>query len=301
MTDKKHRAIFQLRLTLDGITPVVMRRIRVWEDTTLPQLHRFIQAVMNWQDYHLHDFVVNGRVYAEPDPEVGVLDRKVMDERRVPLSKILKHVGNQFEYRYDFGDGWEHDLLLEAVLMPDEGASYPCCIAATRNAPPEDVGGPMGYQEYLEALSDRMHPRHRELRDWRGPFDPEFCSLDLLNERLKAISKVTRMPALEPIYVSPVALRSRNRVLEIELNERERDLIVNHTFADEPLIRGLRSPIPRQQSRKYTFNWDDLDDLAGYIAAESNHARTRKLEQEWDRIYDKVTHALDSRPAPRGV
>ena len=302
MPDKKQPAIYQLRITLDGISPAITRRIQVSEETTLPELHRYIQAVMNWQSRHLHEFVANGRVYGEPGPEDRTLERNILDERRVKLSKILKYVGMQFEYRYDFGDGWEHDLLLEAVLMAEPGAVYPRCISAARNAPPEDVGGSPGYQEYLEALRDRMHPRHRELRDWRGPFDPDFCSLDLLNERLKVVSKFTEMPALPPILVSPYATTgTRSRTVEIEFTERERDLIVNHTFADEELIRDLGTVIPKQGSRKYKFNWDDLDDLAGYIAAESNHARNRKLEQDWERIYDKITAALDSRQVSRSI
>lgn len=296
MPAKPHPAIYQLRLTLDGIAPAIVRRIQVHEDTTLPQLHRYIQAVMNWECYHLHEFVINGRIYAEPDPDDALDERKVADERRIRLSKVLKHVGTAFEYRYDFGDGWEHDLLLEAILMPEDGATYPRCIAAIRNAPPEDAGGPRGYLDYIDALKDRLHERHRELRDWRGRFDPEFCSLDLLNERLKVVAKVSRMPVLEPIYVSPYArARMHGRNLEIELSERERDLILNHTFADEELIRDLRNGTSRQHAHKYRFSWDDLDDLAGYIAAESNHARSPKLRQEWQRIFAKFTAVLDSR------
>ncbi len=289
------RAVYQLKLVLAGVVPAVSRRFQVYEDTTLPQLHRYIQALMNWEQFHLHGFVINGRTYSEPDPE-DPDDRKVYDERRVRLSKVLKGVGAQFEYRYDYGDDWEHDMLLEAILIPDEGVHYPRCLSAARNAPPEDVGGPFGYMEYCDALVDRMHEQHRQMRDWRGPFDPEFVSVDLLNERLKLVAKLARMPVLEPVLVSPFArAHARGRTIELELSERERDLIVNHTFADEELIRDLREPSARQKDRKFRFSWNALDDLAGYIAAEANQARNKKLQQEWERIYQKFTSVLDMR------
>jgi Plasmid pRiA4b ORF-3-like protein len=290
-SERRSRAIFQLRVTLAGASPPIMRRLQVAEDTTLPQLHRFIQAMMNWEHYHLHEFVISGRIYAEPSPDDDV-DRRIYDERRVRLSKVLKGVGAQFEYHYDFGDGWDHDLLLEAILLPEEGVVYPRCIAATRNAPPEDCGGIHGYIEYIEALKDRMHERHRELRDWRGPFDSEFVSVDLLNERLKLVSKLARMPALEPIYTSPYAgCNSRGRI-EIELTARERHLIVNRTLADESLIRDLQAT---RKTQRYRFSWDDLDDLAGYVATEIQHEPDRKVKTEWTRLYDKLTAVLDSK------
>ncbi len=286
-------AIFQIKLTLAGVTPPIVRRLQMSDATTLPQLHRLIQAAMNWENHHLHDFVINGRTYAEPHPED--FDRETYDERRVRLSKVLKNVGTQFEYRYDYGDGWEHDLLLEAILIPEEGVHYPRCIEAKRNAPPEDCGGPHGYMEYVEALNDRMHERHRELRDWRGPFDAEYVSVDLLNERLQVAAKSSRPVPLEPVLASPYArLKSRGRAMEVELSERERDLIVNHSFADEELIRDMR-PGVKGAARKFRFSWDELDDLASFVAAEANAARNRKLQQEWSRMYEKFTAVLDSK------
>jgi len=293
MTEPKPKAIYQLHLTLAGINPPIWRRFQVYEDTTLPQLHRYIHALMNWEESHLHQFTVSGRVYAEPDPDDEMYERKITDERRVRLSKILKFVGVQFEYLYDFGDDWEHDIRLEAILLPEPGVSYPRCVAAARNAPPEDCGGPFGYMEYVEALKDRMHERHREMRDWRGPFDAEFYSIDLFNERLGLAAKSTRMPVLEPIYISPFTKsRTRGRTIEIELSERERDMILNHSLADEHLVRDLHAS---KKGSKFRFGWEELDDLAGYIAAEANQARNKKLQQEWRRIYDKFVSVLDSK------
>ncbi|MDX2151807.1 MAG: plasmid pRiA4b ORF-3 family protein [Bryobacteraceae bacterium] len=185
MNTKKVRAIFQLHVRLREIQPVIWRRIHVWEDATLPQVHRILQMLFNWEDYHLHDFVVGRRVYSVPDPDDRIHERKVFDEKGVPLNRVIQRVGDTFVYAYDFGDGWKHDVLLEAILLPQPQTFYPCCIAGARNVPPEDVGGPFAYAGYLEALSDPSHQEHDDLLAWRGPFDPEEFALERINASLK--------------------------------------------------------------------------------------------------------------------
>ncbi|HZY73711.1 MAG TPA: plasmid pRiA4b ORF-3 family protein [Edaphobacter sp.] len=108
MTTKKVKAIFQLKVSLRDIEPSIWRSVQVAEDTKLPRLHRVLQLLFNWEDYHLHDFIVGRRVYSVPDPDDAFNERKVIDERHVPLNRIVDRVGDSFEYVYDFGD----DLLL---------------------------------------------------------------------------------------------------------------------------------------------------------------------------------------------
>ncbi|MCX6623719.1 MAG: plasmid pRiA4b ORF-3 family protein [Acidobacteria bacterium] len=103
----------------------------------------------------------------------------------MPLNRIVEHVGGTFDYVYDFGDDWRHGIVLEAILLPEPEAFYPRCIAGARNGPPEDVGGPSGYDSYLEALADPEHEQHEDMLEWRGPFDPEAFSLDKINASLK--------------------------------------------------------------------------------------------------------------------
>ena len=182
---KKDRVLYQLKVTLRDIDPPIWRQIQVWEDTTLGQLHQILQIVMGWEDYHLHEFLIGRRLYSIPDADDDLYERKVIDERRQRLLNVLPRVGAVFEYLYDFGDGWHHDLLVEAILLPDSAEQYPRCILGDRRCPPEDVGGFAGFEDYLKALADPEDEEHENWLRWRGPFDPAAFSLIDINRQLR--------------------------------------------------------------------------------------------------------------------
>lgn len=196
MTAKKLKAIFQLKVRIRDIEPPVWRRVHLPEYTKLPRLHRILQLLVNWEDYHLHKFVAGRRIYSCPDPDDAFNERHLVDERLVPLNRIVDRVGETFEYVYDFGDNWRHDVLLEAILLPEAGAFYPRCVAGARNGPPEDAGGPCRYTDYLEALADPEHEEHENMLAWRGPFDPEAFALHAVNASLKRT--FYRRPPVKP-------------------------------------------------------------------------------------------------------
>ena len=106
---------------------------------------------MGWEDYHLHEFLIGRRLYSIPDADDDLYERKVIDERRQRPMNVLPRAGAAFQYLYDFGDSWNHDLLLEAILVSDSDKPYPCCIAGERRCPPEDIGGSVGFEEYLQS------------------------------------------------------------------------------------------------------------------------------------------------------
>jgi Plasmid pRiA4b ORF-3-like protein len=128
-------------VTLRGTHPPIWRCIQVWEDATLAQLHRVLQMAMGWEDYHLHEFRMGRKIYGMPDLDD---EREIMDVKQTRIHDVIQRVGTEFEYMYDFGDDWEHDLLLEAILLPDPDTSYPRCIGGERNGPREDVGDRAG-------------------------------------------------------------------------------------------------------------------------------------------------------------
>ncbi|MFF3852790.1 plasmid pRiA4b ORF-3 family protein [Micromonospora sp. NPDC002575] len=164
------RQIFQLKVSLVGVQPLVWRRVLVPAGYTLDRLHRVVQHAMGWRDCHLHSFEIDGTQYAEPDPD-GEL--AVRDELDVRLDAVLGK-GSRFHYTYDFGDWWEHDIVVEDAVSADPDERYPTCLAGERACPPEDVGGPAGHQVLLAALADPAHPERERLLDWAGEaYDPD--------------------------------------------------------------------------------------------------------------------------------
>ncbi len=175
--------VYQLKVTLKGTRPPIWRRLQVRGSTTLLKLHTIIQIAMGWTDSHLHQFIVGGMYYGMPDVE---WDDDMQDERRIKLGQIVSAVKDRFTYEYDFGDSWEHEIMVEKVLAPEPGAQYPICLAGKRACPPEDVGGVWGYAEFLDTIADPERPEHEEMLEWiGGSFDAEAFDLEAVNQMLK--------------------------------------------------------------------------------------------------------------------
>lgn len=171
--------IYQLKIQLRRVRPPVWRRVLVPGETTFAELHEVFQVAMGWTDSHLHEFEVDGARYGVPDPEWE--PGEVRDESLGRLFRVAQE-GTRFRYVYDFGDGWEHDVTVEKVLDPQPGARYPCCIGGRRACPPEDVGGPWGYEDFLAAVADPGHDEHEQWLDWvGGEFDPAGFDVATVN------------------------------------------------------------------------------------------------------------------------
>ncbi len=172
--------IYQIKVTLVGSKPPIWRRIQVPASIKLSELHWILQQAMGWTDSHMHAFSVGGRSYGEADPEL-----EMADEGRVTLNKVVKGEKVKFRYEYDFGDGWEHQLLVEKVLPADPDVHYPRCVTGKRRCPPEDCGGIWGYARLVEALHDPRHPEHEDMKEWfEGGLDPEEFDLERINRAL---------------------------------------------------------------------------------------------------------------------
>ena len=174
--------IYTLKVSLRGLRPAIWRRVEVPADSSLFDVHRTLQAAMGWTDSHLHQFIHQGIYYGAPDREFGM---PVVSERRTRLGDLLRHPKDRLIYEYDFGDSWEHDVVLEGVTEAEFGARYPRVIAGKRACPPEDVGGVPGYSEFVEAIGDPQHAEHASMLEWvGGPFDPERFDLIMANDRI---------------------------------------------------------------------------------------------------------------------
>jgi hypothetical protein len=140
MKEKEPVQIYQIKITLDDIRPPIWRRVLVPSNTNLSDLHTIIQAVFSWLDYHLHVFKVNGIEYSDPAVE-DFAELDFQDETKVNLGKLGLREKSKFSYQYDFGDSWDHSLLVEKILPFEKGVKLPRSIAGKRSRPPEDVGG----------------------------------------------------------------------------------------------------------------------------------------------------------------
>lgn len=178
-------AVLQLKISLRRVAdPPVWRRVLVPASITLDRLHDVIQAAMGWHDSHLHAFTAGRVEYGVPDPELNL-----RDERKARLIGLAAKPGARLGYTYDFGDDWEHEILVEKVLSAQAGARYPVCTGGTGRRPPEDCGGVWGYASLRETLADPGHPEHEAMLDWlgidaAGQFDPAAFDVDEVNAAL---------------------------------------------------------------------------------------------------------------------
>jgi hypothetical protein len=179
-------AIYQLKITLRGVRPPIWRRVQTPGNITLARLHVIIQAAMGWTNSHLHCFTAGGTTFSTPDSGSDFEESGDESERKVRLDRVCDRVKAKILYEYDFGDGWEHEILVEKIIEPERGVRYPVRLDGKRACPPEDCGGPYGYLNLLDALKDPKHESHEEIKDWIGDeWDAEAFDLEEVNADLR--------------------------------------------------------------------------------------------------------------------
>ncbi len=185
MPQRKIQKTYQLKIVLDGITPPIWRRLLISEKATLLDLHDAIQAIMPWQDYHLHEFLIGGIRFGDPQTD-EYHERDIRDEIEFSLRKLNLQVGDKFTYQYDFGDNWKHNLEVKQISPAVKGERLPKCTGGQRACPPEDVGSLPGYERFLIAINDPTDENHANQLEWvGGSFDPEAFDLEAAQSRLQ--------------------------------------------------------------------------------------------------------------------
>ena len=156
---------------------------------SLAKLHEVIQLCMGWTDTHLHQFAIGRRHFGPRDFDDGWDDFRTLDETRYKLGDLEGEIGKGFTYEYDFGDGWLHKIAVEKIVPAEEKPpGHPVLLGGKRACPPEDVGGPYGYMDFLEAINDPEHEEHEALREWLGgDFDPDYFAMTEINKILRKI------------------------------------------------------------------------------------------------------------------
>lgn len=181
---------FQLKISLKRAKPPIWRRVLVPGDINLAQLHEIIQIAMGWQNLHLHQFMIQGRVYQPADDET-IINLGEFDEVKYTLTNLTEDISPYFDYLYDFGDNWEHRITVEKILEGTDAVAMPKVIKGKMACPPEDVGGMAGYTHFLEILNDPSHKNYEEYLSWAGPdFDPKLFDGDEIEEINKDLQAV---------------------------------------------------------------------------------------------------------------
>jgi hypothetical protein len=186
--------IVRLKVELDDASPTIWRRIELPSTATLRQLHDAIQAAMLFEDYHLFEFRIafedDERRYAIPDPDDDLYGIRTYDARNLRIGAIPDRGVQTFKYVYDFGDNWRHTVTIESIDRADAKYEYPRFVEGERRAPPEDVGGVPGFEEFLEAMEQKRHPERKRMIDWYGkPFDASDLGLEEVRQRFAKLAR----------------------------------------------------------------------------------------------------------------
>jgi len=188
--------VLQLRVVLAQISPLIWRRLRILDHTTIAELHAVLQLAFGWTDQHLHRFVIHGVEYGHNRP--GAL-RFSHDARTVPLARFGLRQGERFTYEYDFADAWRHDLRVEAILAPVAGRRYPLCTGGARSAPPEGCGGAWAFLALRQQHSRRVITlRMAELlRPLLAARDDQIVREVLGDDRLDELAELRRWSRID--------------------------------------------------------------------------------------------------------
>lgn len=177
--------IYELYVELEHIEPLIWRRLLVPATISLPKLHNLLQLAMGWTDSHLHSFTFGKKSFGMAGVD-GFGELNMLDERKRTLEAALGQSLPEFHYEYDFGDSRRCRIAAKPVARPDLEWHYPLCTGGARAAPPDDVGGPPGYEEFLTAIKDPEHEEHDSMLVWiGGAFDPEGFDLNAINRTLR--------------------------------------------------------------------------------------------------------------------
>jgi hypothetical protein len=191
MAGKAAVPTFQIKIVLIGSQPVIWRRLRVPGNANLGWLHAVLQVAMGWTNSHLYHFLTSEGRYADPRQfdEMAFGEEPDRDEAKATLMQIAPKQGGKFRYEYDFGDSWEHNIVVEKILPPDPAAATTAvCLDGACACPPEDCGGIWGYAELLKALKNPKHPEHESMKEWiGGSFDSKSFNPVKVNLWLKKL------------------------------------------------------------------------------------------------------------------
>ena len=188
MTQPQEIQIYQIKITLLYTRPPIWRRVEVPSHIYLADLHQIIQIVMEWTESHLWEVHDKNKTYSDPKYFDEFDDIEIVDSKKMKLFDVLKRAKSKIIYVYDFGDDWEHEVVLEKKFPPEIDVDYPRCTDGKLACPPEDCGGINGFYRMLECLSDPDDEEYESMKEWVGEgYNPEYFDIEGVNKALKKL------------------------------------------------------------------------------------------------------------------
>ncbi|WP_336747550.1 DUF6155 family protein [Paenibacillus sp. y28] len=293
--------VYRCRIELNEIAPKIWREFQFHPDVMFHQLHKLIQVVMGWENYHLYEFHVNGQVVGLPDPTFEHMeDREVLNARRETVKKHVQEENSSFTYVYDFGDDWQHTVtLINIDSMTSDPA--PLCLDGARSCPQEDVGGVWGHQHLIEVLLTPNHPEREHFIEWvRKGYDPEHFSSEEVNREIqrlkdKLIPKVLikRPEGNKPVKLTKSALNKHLKQLN---SDQLIDLVKACYGASKDMERFLAVRILGDEAVESLFQ-EYRKKVEQEFFPERGHGKLRLQEakqaiSEFERLTESVPFSL---------
>ena len=189
MTSSSNGTAITLRIELEGIEPLIWRRFTVPGSITLSNLHKVIQAVMGWHDCHLWTFTARDQRYGIFIAGDEDWNERIKSATKISLGTILSDGLKEIEYAYDFGDDWQHRIIVEGSKPAVASTVYPQFLGGERRCPPEDCGGIPGYYEFLERITATSAQKRKAALDWYGgSYDPNDIDEQEIIKKFKAMA-----------------------------------------------------------------------------------------------------------------
>lgn len=274
-------------IELNAIEPKIWRKFQFHPEITFHQLHTIIQIVMGWTDSHLYHFNVSGKIIGLIDPEYGFQQNKTLNAKKETVISHLYLENTDISYMYDFGDGWEHSIKLVKINSADpesakEESLYPLCLGGARNCPPEDIGGPRGFQHMLEAIRMPNHPDHNHFIEWlEEDYDPEKFACDEVNVLLlhKQNKVSPKLPHQKPKASKAVKLTKSalNKHLKQMSPDQLRELIITSFEVSKEIGKILAVRIIGEEAEKALFQ-EYRDKVENEFFPKSGHGKLRLKE-----------------------
>lgn len=198
--------IYKVKITLRGMRPAIFREVEV-PNITLGELHQVIQRVMGWGNCHLHCFTIGGEQYGELNDDMNYDAWE--DEESLSLGELVQSDQRKFTYEYDFGDSWDHDILISKPKPPQKGVVYPRVVKGELACPPEDCGGIWGYLQICDLLKtpkSEWSPDDKERMDWLSKFNPQEFSVEKTTKELQKL-----LAPITPASMKPKKSRPKSR------------------------------------------------------------------------------------------